>query len=232
MKSHDKITKIINLTPRSKPMSFLPRLSGSQAPRIFGGAQPISKNISLLNRPVGSHLHNRKYDNFQRRNFFNIVPKNHKGVRTTVGFEPVIKDPGIYFNLPLVQDMINIDMNTMVKDLHLQKVNTRYNEALKVHALIQYRVFNPTLGLSKWLPRIHEAGLDSSERRIGPENWVEMTAGMSIQTALYDFRIAEFKPYPADKKLELLLLKLTHSLTFPDGIEIQSISIKDIRITN
>jgi len=54
-----------------------------------------------------------------------------------------IKGPGLFFRLPGIQQMVRVDLRTVVFDVPPQDVITRDNVSVKVNAVVYFRVIDP-----------------------------------------------------------------------------------------
>lgn len=53
------------------------------------------------------------------------------------------KGPGIFFIIPMIDQMVRVDLRTMVIDVTKQRVITKDNVTVDVDAVVYYRVFDP-----------------------------------------------------------------------------------------
>ncbi len=54
-----------------------------------------------------------------------------------------VKGPGLFFLIPVVQQMVRVDLRTIVDDVPPQDVITRDNVSVKVNAVVYFRVVDP-----------------------------------------------------------------------------------------
>jgi regulator of protease activity HflC (stomatin/prohibitin superfamily) len=54
-----------------------------------------------------------------------------------------VKGPGLFFLVPMVQQMVRVDLRTVVLDVPPQDVITRDNVSVKVNAVVYFRVVDP-----------------------------------------------------------------------------------------
>lgn len=59
------------------------------------------------------------------------------------------KGPGLFFVLPCIDDMINIDLRTITIDVPPQEILTKDSVTVSVDAVIYFRIFNPVLSVNK-----------------------------------------------------------------------------------
>ena len=72
-----------------------------------------------------------------------ILREYERGVIFTLGRFSGLKGPGIVFVIPLVQQMVRVDLRTIVLDVPTQDVISRDNVSVKVNAVIYFRVLDP-----------------------------------------------------------------------------------------
>jgi regulator of protease activity HflC (stomatin/prohibitin superfamily) len=54
-----------------------------------------------------------------------------------------VKGPGLFFLVPIIQQMVRVDLRTIVLDVPPQDVITRDNVSVKVNAVVYFRVVDP-----------------------------------------------------------------------------------------
>ncbi|MCK6450116.1 MAG: slipin family protein [Alphaproteobacteria bacterium] len=69
-----------------------------------------------------------------------ILREYERGVVFTLGRFTGVKGPGLIILVPLVQQMVRVDLRTMVLDVPAQDVISRDNVSVKVNAVIYFRV--------------------------------------------------------------------------------------------
>jgi regulator of protease activity HflC (stomatin/prohibitin superfamily) len=72
-----------------------------------------------------------------------ILNEYERGVVLTLGRYTSTKGPGLVLLLPFIQQMIRVDLRTIVMDVPPQDVITRDNVSVKVNAVIYFRVVEP-----------------------------------------------------------------------------------------
>ena len=72
-----------------------------------------------------------------------VLNEYERGVMFTLGRFTGIKGPGIVFVFPMVQQMVRLDLRTVVLDVPPQDVITRDNVSVKVNAVIYFRIIDP-----------------------------------------------------------------------------------------
>src|ERR1051326_964830 len=72
-----------------------------------------------------------------------ILREYERGVVFQLGRFWAVKGPGLIFLVPAVQQMVRLDLRTVVLDVPPQDVITRDNGSVKVNAVIYFRVIDP-----------------------------------------------------------------------------------------
>jgi regulator of protease activity HflC (stomatin/prohibitin superfamily) len=74
---------------------------------------------------------------------FRILREYERGVVFMLGRYWKVKGPGLVMVLPLVQQMVRVDLRTIVMDVPSQDVISRDNVSVKVNAVLYFRVLDP-----------------------------------------------------------------------------------------
>ena len=74
-----------------------------------------------------------------------ILREYERGVVFTLGRFTGVKGPGLIILIPFVQQMVRIDLRTIVLDVPTQDVISRDNVSVKVNAVLYFRVIAPDL---------------------------------------------------------------------------------------
>lgn len=72
-----------------------------------------------------------------------ILREYERGVVFMLGRFHKVKGPGLIFVIPIVQQMVKVDLRTIVMDVPTQDVISRDNVSVKVSAIVFFRVFDP-----------------------------------------------------------------------------------------
>ena len=72
-----------------------------------------------------------------------ILREYERGVIFQLGRFWMVKGPGLILVVPVIQQMVRIDLRTVVLDVPPQDVITRDNVSVKVNAVVFYRVVDP-----------------------------------------------------------------------------------------
>jgi len=72
-----------------------------------------------------------------------ILREYERGVVFTLGRFWKVKGPGFMLLIPLIQQMVRVDLRTIVMDVPSQDVISRDNVSVKVNAVVYFRVIDP-----------------------------------------------------------------------------------------
>ena len=72
-----------------------------------------------------------------------ILREYERGVVFFLGRFQRVKGPGLIIIIPVVQQMVRVDLRTIVMDVPTQDVISRDNVSVKVNAVVYYRVVDP-----------------------------------------------------------------------------------------
>ncbi|MGB7479141.1 MAG: slipin family protein [Burkholderiaceae bacterium] len=72
-----------------------------------------------------------------------VLREYERGVVFTLGRFWKVKGPGLFILIPIVQQMVKVDLRTVVFDVPPQDVITRDNVSVKVNAVVYFRVVDP-----------------------------------------------------------------------------------------
>lgn len=74
---------------------------------------------------------------------FRILREYERGVIFLLGRFYRVKGPGLIIVIPIVQQMVRVDLRTIVMDVPTQDVISRDNVSVKVNAVLYFRVVDP-----------------------------------------------------------------------------------------
>ena len=72
-----------------------------------------------------------------------ILREYERGVVFMLGRFDKVKGPGLIFVIPVIQQMVKVDLRTIVMDVPSQDVISRDNVSVKVSAIVFFRVIDP-----------------------------------------------------------------------------------------
>jgi len=76
-------------------------------------------------------------------NFFHVLREYERAVIFTLGRFWKVKGPGLIIIVPLIQQMVRIQLRTVVLDIPPQDVISRDNVSVRVNAVVYFRVIDP-----------------------------------------------------------------------------------------
>lgn len=80
---------------------------------------------------------------------FRIIKEYERGVVYTLGKYSGTRGSGVQFVLPLIQQMILVDIRVRTEDIPPQDVISKDNVSVKVSAVLNYRVIDPALAINR-----------------------------------------------------------------------------------
>lgn len=76
-------------------------------------------------------------------NFFYVLREYERAVVFTLGRFWKVKGPGLIMIIPFVQQIVRVELRTVVMDIPPQDVISRDNVSVRVNAVVYFRVINP-----------------------------------------------------------------------------------------
>lgn len=76
-------------------------------------------------------------------NFFHVFREYERAVVFTLGRFWKVKGPGLIVIVPLIQQLVRVDLRTVVMDVPPQDVISRDNVSVRVNAVVYFRVIDP-----------------------------------------------------------------------------------------
>jgi regulator of protease activity HflC (stomatin/prohibitin superfamily) len=142
---------------------------------------------------------------------FRVLREYERGVVFMLGRFYKVKGPGLIIVIPILQQMVRVDLRTIVMDVPTQDVISRDNVSVQVNAVLYFRVVDPERAI------------------IQVENFLEATSQLS-QTTLrsvlgqheLDDMLAERERLNAD--IQTILDKQTNAW----GIKVANVEIKHV----
>lgn len=72
-----------------------------------------------------------------------VIPEYQRGVVFFLGRFQTVYGPGLKIIIPMIQQLVRVDLRTVVMDVPSQDVISRDNVTVKVNAVLYYRVIDP-----------------------------------------------------------------------------------------
>ncbi|RXJ72145.1 hypothetical protein CS022_17610 [Veronia nyctiphanis] len=89
-------------------------------------------------------------------NMFKILREYERGVVFFLGRFQGVKGPGLVILIPVIQQMVKVDLRTIVLDVPTQDLITRDNVSVRVNAVVYFRVLDPQMAINN-VESYHEA---------------------------------------------------------------------------
>jgi regulator of protease activity HflC (stomatin/prohibitin superfamily) len=142
-----------------------------------------------------------------------ILREYERGVVFTLGRFTGVKGPGLILLVPFVQQLVRMDLRTIVLDVPTQDVISRDNVSVKVNAVIYFRVIAPDLAT------------------IQVENFMQATSELAQTTLRSVLGKHELDEMLAERdKLNADIQEILDSQTDAWGIKVANVEIKHVDI--
>ena len=144
---------------------------------------------------------------------FRILREYERGVVFMLGRFWKVKGPGLVLVIPAIQQMVRVDLRTVVMDVPSQDVISRDNVSVKVNAVLYFRVIDPQRAI------------------IQVENFFEATSQLAQTTLRAVLGKHELDEMLAERdKLNLDIQKILDTQTDAWGIKVATVEIKHVDI--
>jgi regulator of protease activity HflC (stomatin/prohibitin superfamily) len=144
---------------------------------------------------------------------FRILREYERGVVFMLGRFWKVKGPGLVMVLPVVQQMVKVDLRTIVMDVPSQDVISRDNVSVKVNAVLYFRVIDPEKAI------------------IQVANFYEATSQLAQTTLRAVLGKHELDEMLAERdKLNLDIQQILDTQTDAWGIKVATVEIKHVDI--
>ncbi|MFL9823793.1 slipin family protein [Rhodoplanes sp. SY1] len=142
-----------------------------------------------------------------------IMREYERAVVFTLGRYSGVKGPGLIFLVPLIQQMVRVDLRTLVLDVPTQDVISRDNVSVKVNAVVYFRV------------------VDADKAVIQVENFMNATSQLAQTTLRSVLGKHELDEMLAERdKLNRDIQTILDSQTDAWGIKVANVEIKHVDI--
>ncbi|CCE24448.1 slipin family protein [Methylotuvimicrobium alcaliphilum] len=142
---------------------------------------------------------------------FRILREYERGVIFTLGRFYKVKGPGFIIVIPLIQQMVRVDLRTIVMDVPSQDVISRDNVSVKVNAVVYFRVIDPDKAI------------------IQVENFYEATSQLAQTTLRSVLGQHELDEMLAERdKLNIDIQTILDQQTDAWGIKVANVEIKHV----
>jgi regulator of protease activity HflC (stomatin/prohibitin superfamily) len=144
---------------------------------------------------------------------FRVLREYERGVVFMLGRFHSVKGPGLIIIIPLVQQMVRVDLRTFVLDIPSQDLITRDNVSVKVNAVLYFRVVDPERAI------------------INVENFMEATGQLAQTTLRSVLGQHELDQLLAERdKLNSDIQAILDKQTDQWGIKVSNVEIKHVDI--
>lgn len=144
-------------------------------------------------------------------NAVRILREYQRGVIFTLGRFSGVKGPGLIFVIPILQQMVRVDLRTVTMDVPSQDVISRDNVSVKVNAVIYFRVVEPEKAI------------------IQVERYLEATSQLAQTTLRAVLGKHDLDEMLSEReKLNLDIQKILDAQTDGWGVKVTNVEIKHI----
>ena len=143
----------------------------------------------------------------------NILREYERGVVFTLGRFTRVTGPGFILIIPVVQQMVRVDLRTFVEDVPTQDVISRDNVSVKVNAVLYFRIVEPQKAI------------------LNVENYMEATSQLAQTTLRSVLGKHELDEMLAERdKLNADIQVILDEQTDAWGIKVANVEIKHVDI--
>ena len=153
-----------------------------------------------------------------------ILREYERGVVFTLGRFTRIAGPGFIIIIPVIQQMVRVDLRTMVEDVPTQDVISRDNVSVRVNAVIYYRIVDPgksILNVENYMEATSQLAQTTLRSVLGKHELDEMLAerdklNADIQTDAWGIKVAnvEIKHVDIDESMIRAIAKQAEAERF------------------
>ena len=144
---------------------------------------------------------------------FRILREYERGVVFMLGRFYKVKGPGLVIIIPVIQQMVRVDLRTIVLDIPTQDLITRDNVSVKVNAVLYFRV------------------VDSQPAIINVENYMDATGQLAQTTLRSVLGQHELDELLAEReRLNQDIQTILDQQTDQWGIKVSNVEIKHVDI--
>jgi regulator of protease activity HflC (stomatin/prohibitin superfamily) len=147
------------------------------------------------------------------RSAIKIVPEYERGVIFRLGRVQGAKGPGLFFIIPIIDQMTRVDMRTVTMDVPTQEAITRDNVTVKVNAVCYFRVLDPVAAV------------------VNVANYLLATGQIAQTTLRSVLGQSELDDLLSQRdEINRQLQKIIDEQTEPWGIKVSIVEIKDLEL--
>lgn len=142
-----------------------------------------------------------------------VVQEYERGVIFRLGRLMGAKGPGLFFIIPVIDQMVRIDLRTVTYELPAQEVITRDNVTMKVSAVLYFRILMPENAVTK-----------VADYRLATVQIAQTTLRNVLGQSQLDEVLAE------RVEINMRLQQIIDEQTEPWGVKVSSVEIKDVEL--
>ncbi len=142
-----------------------------------------------------------------------VVQEYERGVIFRLGRLVGPRGPGLFFMIPFVDQMQKMDLRVVTLDVPTQEVITRDNVTVKVNAVVFFRVFDPSMAVTK------------------VSDFIRATSQISQTTLRSVLGQSELDDLLANREqVNQRLQKIIDEATEPWGVKVSTVEVKDVEL--
>lgn len=142
-----------------------------------------------------------------------IIPEYERGVIFRLGRVQAAKGPGLFFIIPMVDQIIRVDMRVVTMDVPTQEAITRDNVTVKVNAVCYFRVIDPVAAV------------------VNVSNFLLATAQIAQTTLRSVLGQSELDELLSQRdQVNRQLQQIIDEQTEPWGIKVSIVEVKDLEL--
>ncbi len=147
------------------------------------------------------------------RSAIKIVPEYERGVIFRLGRVTGAKGPGLFFIIPIIDQMMRVDLRVVTLDVPTQEAITRDNVTVKVNAVCYFRVMDPV-----------EAVVKISNYLVATQQIAQTTLRSVLGQSELDELLSQ------RDEINQKLQQIIDDQTEPWGIKVSVVEIKDLEL--
>ncbi len=142
-----------------------------------------------------------------------VVKEYERGVIFRLGRLVGARGPGLFFVIPVIENMVKVDLRTITYDVPTQEVITKDNVTVRVNAVVYYRVVDPEKAVTE------------------VRDFMYATAQIAQTTLRSVIGQAELDELLSEReKLNARLQRIIDEATNPWGVKVTAVEIKDVEL--
>jgi regulator of protease activity HflC (stomatin/prohibitin superfamily) len=134
-----------------------------------------------------------------------------RGVIFRLGRFQKIQGPGLYFTVPILDQLNQVDIRTKTVDIAPQEAVTADSVTIKINAVLYYRIIDPMKAINRvenYQMAVYQAAMTTLRNVVGQHNLDDMLKGRD--------------------KINAKIQEIVDEITEPWGVEIERVELKDV----